>query len=152
MTLSAAAARLTRSVDELWHAVAELALTVHEDRPAGTDLAVVDELAEQVSELQGDVAAVRDLLRPGEPLVPALPGIAAHLDVAERRYWRDVRGYAAVAELRAAGRRHGGGLPAWRGAVEASALRCEVPFAVTATALNACWQEICHPSMPRRSL
>jgi hypothetical protein len=151
MTLPDAASRLAASVDELWQAVSELVLTVHEDRPAGTDLAAVDELSERVSELQGEVAATRDLLRPGEPLVPVLPDIAAHLDAAHRRYWRDMRGYAPVAALRAVSRRRGGDLPPWRGAVEASAERCEAPFAATANALNACWQEICHPSMPRRS-
>jgi hypothetical protein len=151
VTLPAAASRLTASVDELWRSVSELVLTVHEDRPAGSDLAAVDELSERVSELQGEVAAARTLLRPGEPLVPALPDIAAHLDAAQRRYWRDMRGYAAVAVLRGTSRRHGGGLPAWRGAVEASAARCEEPFAMTATALNACWQEICQLLMPRRS-
>ncbi|MEV6344854.1 hypothetical protein [Actinoplanes sp. NPDC051851] len=151
LTLPAAASQLATSVDELWRSVSELVLTVEEDRPEGLDLAAVDEFSERVIEMQGSVASARDLLRPGAPLVPVLPEVAASLDDAHRRYWRDMRGYAAVAALRGASRRHGGGLPAWRGAVEASAERCEAPFARTAEAVNACWQEICHASMPRRS-
>jgi hypothetical protein len=151
MTLPAAVDGLAASIEDLWQSVSELVLTVHEDRPADSDLAAVDELSERVSELQGDVAAARTLVRAADPLVPVLPRVAALLDGAGRRYWRDVRGYSAVAALRGAARRRGGDLPAWRGAVEAGALRCEHPFAATATALNACWQEICLPSTLRRS-
>jgi len=63
MTLLGAEQALTEAVEQLWQAVGELALTVYEDRPAGADLAVVDDLGEQVSELQGEVAAARLLRR-----------------------------------------------------------------------------------------
>jgi len=151
MTLPEAASRLAASVEDVWLSVCELVLTVYEDRPSGCDLAAVDDLSERVSELQGDVAAARVLLSPGGPLLPALPSVAAHLDAAHRRYWRDMRGYRAVAALREASRRRGGGLPAWQCAVEASAARCEEPLTAAVTALNACWQEICLSSNHRRS-
>jgi hypothetical protein len=151
MTLPAVHAQLTLAVEGLWQAVSELVLIVHEDRPGNADLAAVDDLVERVSELQGEVAAARALLGDGDLLVPRLPGMAAHLDAALLRYWRDLRSYAALSTLRQAARRQGGELPAWEGSVEASAARCEEPFAVVAATLNACWQEICQQPMSRRS-
>jgi hypothetical protein len=151
MTLPATHAHLTVAVEGLWQAVSELALIVHEDRPTATDLAAVDDLAERVSELQGDVAEARALLSNDGAFVPSLPRFAAHLDAAQLRYWRDLRSFPAVSALRQAARRQGGELLAWWGSVEASAARCEEPFAATASALNACWQEICQQPMSRRS-
>jgi hypothetical protein len=151
MTLLAVHAQLTASVEALWQAVSELVLTVHEDRPGETDLAAVDDLGERVSELQGEVAAARELLQDGDLLVPRLPEVAAHLDVALLRYWRDLRSYPAVSALRQGVRRQGGESPIWEATVEASAARCEEPFAVIAATLNLCWQEICQQLMPRRS-
>jgi hypothetical protein len=141
MTLVGAEQVLARAVEQLWQAVGELALTVYEDRPAAADLAVVDDLAEQVSELQGEVAAARGVLRAA--LVPDLPELAAHLDAATRRYWRRMRAYAPVAELRRAARRSGDAeLAAWQRSVETGAARCEEPLAACATAVNACWREV----------
>lgn len=151
MTVPTIHAQLAGAADDLWQAVAELALTVHEDRPAGSDLAAVDDLAERVSELQADVAAARDMLRDGDPMVPRLAHFAAHLDAAHLRYWRDLRSFSAVSALRGAARRRGGELPAWQGSVEVGAARCEQPFAVAVATLNAWWQELCQQSMSGRS-
>jgi hypothetical protein len=151
MTLPAVHAQLTVAVEGLWHAVSELVLIVHEDRPGDADLAAVDDLGERVTELQGEVAAARALLRDGDLLVPRLPQVAAHLDAALLRYWRDLRSYPPVSALRQAVRRQGGELPSWEATVEASAARCEEPFAAVATTLNTCWQEICQQPMSRRS-
>jgi hypothetical protein len=151
MTLSAVHAQLTVAVEDLWQAVSELVLIAHEDRPGDADLAAVDDLGERVSELQGEVAAARTVLRDGDLLVPGLPQFAAHLDAALLRYWRDLRSYPAVSALRQAVGRRGAELVAWEGIVEASATRCEQPFAVVAATLNACWQEICQQPMSRRS-
>jgi hypothetical protein len=151
MTLPAVHAQLTVAVEGFWQAVSELVLIVHEDRPGDADLAAVDDLGERVTELQGEVAAARALLRDGDLLVPRLPQVAARLDAALLRYWRDLRSYPAVSALRQAVRRQGGELPSWEATVEASAARCEEPFAAVAATLNACWQEICQQPMPRRS-
>jgi hypothetical protein len=150
MTLPAVHAQLTVAVERLWGAVSELVLIAHEDRPKDADLAVVDDLGERVSELQGDVAAARALLR-DDLLVPRLPEVAAHLDAALLRYWRDLRSYPAVSALNRAVRRQGGELPVWGATVEASAARCEEPFDVIVATLNTCWQEICQQPMSRRS-
>jgi hypothetical protein len=152
VTFSAAADQLSLAVENLWLSVSELALTVQEDRPAASDLAAVDDLAERVTELQADLAAARTFVR-GDcgALVSALPQIAAHIDAASLRYWRDLRSFTALTALRQAARRRGGELSAWQGIVEASADRCEKPLINVTSALNVCWQEICHSSMPRRS-
>jgi hypothetical protein len=151
MTLPAVHAQLTAAIDELWQAVCELVLIVHEDRPGDADLAAVDDLGERVSELQGEVAAARALVRESDPLLLLLPQVAAQLDAATLRYWRDLRSYPAVSGLRQAVRRQGGELPAWEATVEASTARCEDPFAAVAATLNTCWQEICQQPMSRRS-
>lgn len=168
MTLITAEQTLIRAVEQLWQAVCELVLIVHEDRPHDADLAVVDDLAEQVSELQGEVAAARQLLRAAEgrmvaELVPSLPQVGAQLDAAGRRYWRWLRSHAPVAELRRTARRNRGcELVGWQQSVEASAERCEEPLAACAAAMHACWQEVCGvtpdlassppvPADPRRS-
>jgi hypothetical protein len=151
MTLPAVYTQLAAAVEGLWEAASELVLIVHEDRPSDADLAAVDDLGERVSELQGEVAASRALLRDGDLLVPRLPQVAAHLDAALLHYWRDLRSYPAVSALRQAVRRQGGELPSWEATVEASATRCEEPFAVIAATLNTCWQEICQQPMSRRS-
>lgn len=152
MTLSAAAAQLSLAVENLWLSVSELALTVQEDRPAASDLAAVDDLAERVTELQAELAAARTLVGDGGgALVPALPRIAAHIDAANLRYWRDLRSFTALTALRQVARRRGGELSAWQTIVEAGADRCEKPLTDATSALNVCWQELCHSSMPRRS-
>jgi hypothetical protein len=155
MTLSAAATRLSLALENLWLSVSELALTVQEDRPAASDLAAVDDLAERVSEFQAELSSARTLLAGDDgddgDLMLALPRIAAHLDAFNLRYWRDLRSLTALTALRQAARRRGGELPAWQRIVEAGADRCEKPLADATGALNVCWQEICHSSMPRRS-
>jgi hypothetical protein len=151
MTLPAVHAQLTVAVERLWEAVSELVLIVHEDRPNDADLAAVDDLGERVSELQGDVAAARALLRDDDLLVPRLPEVAAHLDAALLRYWRDLRSYPAVSALHRAVRRQGGELPVWGATVAASVARCEEPLDVIVATLNTCWQEICQQPMSRRS-
>jgi hypothetical protein len=152
MTLSAAATQLSLALENLWLSVSELALTVQEDRPAASDLAAVDDLAERVSEFQAELASARTLLAGDDrALMLALPRIAAHLDASNRRYWRDLRSFTALTALRQAARRRGGELPAWQRIVEAGADRCEKPLADATGALNVCWQELCHSSMSRRS-
>jgi hypothetical protein len=151
MTVPSIQAQLVGAADHLWQSVSELAITVHEDRPVASDLAAVDDLAERVSELQADVAAARGLLRDDDPVMPRLAELAAHLYAAHLRYWRDLRSFSAVSALRGAARRRGGELPGWQNSVEAGAARCEEPFAVVISTLNAWWQEICQHSMSGRS-
>jgi hypothetical protein len=149
VTVDRAVAQLTAAVEDLWAAVSELALIVMEDQPHDDDgLAVADQLVETVSELQGSVAAARAQLAActtddGRTTITALPQVSAHLRAASDRYWRDLRGHAPVAHLRAGSRQRGGAWPSWRSSVEQSTARCAEPFDAVAAAVDAGWQEIC---------
>jgi hypothetical protein len=145
VTLQGAQAALATAVEELWSAVTELTVIAQEDRPLSDGLAVADDLAEQASELQGEVAAVRNAVRTnGADLTFArLPEVQAELDAAARRYWQRIRAYDSVANLRRAVLRRGAEWTAWQRSVDQSARRCAEPLAASVAALNTCWQEVC---------
>jgi len=143
MTLQSARAQLELAVERTWSAIGELVLITLEDQPTAGSLAVADALAEQISEIQGDLAGVRSELADRTDLVEALPAVMAGLDDAALRYWQRVRAHGPTAQLRDATRRLGGSWPGWRRSVEQSAQRCEQPFTQTAAALQVCCQEIC---------
>jgi hypothetical protein len=111
---------LAAAVEELWRGVTELVLITLEDQPGDPAPAAVDAFAEQVSELQGEVAAVRTVAAG-----PAGPATWSSLDAVTWRYWQRIRSFDAVACLRTATRRRGGGWPAWQRSVEQSARSCE---------------------------
>jgi hypothetical protein len=130
---------------ELSSVVCELVMIVVEDRPRSSDLAMVDDLTETVTELQGAVAEASEAIS-GVPdprnLPETLPPVADALQAAQLRYWRDLRSYECIAELRRAARGRGSEWASWHRSVEASAQRCEQPLARAASALSAGWQEI----------
>ncbi len=144
MTRQRARAELVGAVDALWSAVCELVLIALEDAPRPSDLAVVDDLVDSVSGLQGDVAACRDLLTPGSPAVSAASLAQLQHQVAEAsyRYWRAIRAYEPVAQLRRAARSRGGEWTAWLASVQESAARCEAPLWATEAACHAAWSEL----------
>lgn len=155
MTIRTARAELERAVEEAWSAVGELVLIALEDQPAEGSLAAADDLAEQVSEIQGYLAEVRSALDRAGPSVDVtgdlpgvLPAVIAGLDGAVTRYWTRVRVHQPVAQLRAATVRLGGAWPDWWRSVEQTAARCEAPFARTAAAVQLCCQEICDLARP----
>jgi hypothetical protein len=152
--MDTAVAQLGAAIEDLWGAVTELALIVMEDQPCEDGLAVADQLVETVSEVQGSVAAARAHLTAcstgGEAAtLTALPQVTGHLRAAGDRYWRDLRGHATVAHLRAGSRQLGGAWPAWRLSVEQSAERCAEPFDSVAAAVDAGWLEICQLALRR---
>jgi hypothetical protein len=148
MTLPDARTRLTVAVEELWDAVGELVLITVEDQPAEGALAAADALAEQVSELQGEVAEAREALSDADQLGPWLPRAAHAIDAATWRYWQGVRAHDPVTRLRAATRRLGEPWPSWQRTTEQSAQRCEEPLASVVHAVRACWIETLPPTAP----
>jgi len=148
VTMQGARAQLELAVEGAWAAVGELVLIALEDQPSAGSLAAADDLAEQVSEIQGALAEVRTTLGTGRAVAPAelpdvLPDVLTGLDAAGHRYWQRIRSHRPTAQLRDATRRLGGHWPAWQRSVELSALRCEEPFALVDTALQVCCREIC---------
>lgn len=141
MTLDAARTRLAVAVEDLWDAVGELVLIALEDQPCQGSLAAADAFAEQVSELQGEVAAARvALAEAGEPQ-QWLPMVSTAVDAATRRYWQQIRAHRPVMLVRTATRRLGEPWPAWCRTVEASVERCESPIARAVDTARACWVE-----------
>lgn len=130
--------------------LAELRVTLAEDRPRGHDLALVDRRMDAVDDLVGlgeqavDAAddARRAAARPVDP-----PGIGRALVLFQEshralaaRLWRDVSSFDRVAEVRRAARDRGGEWLLWATTVEA-ALRACVPAVHQADeALVACWR------------
>lgn len=145
MSLESAHAELRAHSRELGQAVAELVTIVHEDRPHGSEVAVVDALTETVSELQSDAVGAAELVdRVREPR--SLPIYLSRIDEAvaacATTYWRDLRAFEPLGELRLAARRGGHEWRSWQHSVEASQLRCEPLLQETTAAVRAAWGEI----------
>jgi hypothetical protein len=143
MTQQRARAELIGMVDELWSAVGELVLIALEDAPRPSDLAVVDDLVDSVSGLQGHVAACRHVLAPDSPTLSGaeLADLQHQLAAASLQYWRGIRAYEPVAQLRRAARARGSEWTAWFGSVQESAARCEAPLCAAAAACDLAWSE-----------
>lgn len=144
MTRQGAHAELVSAVEDLWAAVCELVIIALEDAPRPADMAVVDDLVDSVSGLQGDVAACRDqLARGGGPLAAAaLSELQHELAGTATRYWRSIRAYEPVTQLRRAARSRNGEWAAWVASVQRSAARCEDPLWATQAACHAAWTEL----------
>jgi hypothetical protein len=145
MTISLALRDLRDSTRRLSEAVTELVMIAHEDRPAGSDVAAVDQYAELVSELQSEVvAADRHLVGLEGPtaLSQRMPLVDAALAATALRYWRDLRSYAAIAAMRQVARRGGPDWRAWQGSVEQSQQRCEQPLLDSLERARQVWLEL----------
>jgi hypothetical protein len=150
VTRQRAHAELGSAVDELWAAVCELVLIALEDAPRPADLAVADDLVDSVSGLQGDVVVWRDLLArsPGPLDAAALAQLQHQLAGTATRYWRSIRAYEPVAELRRAARSRNREWTAWVSSVRRSAARCEAPLWAAQTACNAALNELLETREP----
>jgi hypothetical protein len=150
MTQQSARVDLIAAVDDLWAAVGELVLITLEDAPSPSDLAVVDDLVDTVSGLQGDVAACRDLLAPACQALPAatLAELQHQLAGASLRYWRGIRAYEPAAHLRSAVRRRGGEWAAWLRSVHESSARCEAPLRAAESVCHSAWAELTEAQRP----
>jgi hypothetical protein len=163
MSLGSALADLRVAHAILRDAVQELVMTVHEDRPLGSDVAAIDHLAEVVSELEGCVMQAGqelDTVRDPRGLPLRLPAVDAALAAAQSRYWRDLRAHAPVTELRLVSRGRGEEWRTWQLSLELTQLRCEVPLVRAAETVRLAWREvgellglhlptIAHPPDPR---
>jgi hypothetical protein len=145
MSLGTALAELHSANLTLQQSIAELVITMHEDGPQESDLAVVDNARECALEVQAAAAeAGSAIVAVGEPrgLPTALPDIDIAISRCALRYWRDVRSYGPVSRLRATARGRGMEWRTWQRSVEQSALRCEAELERSTNSVHAAWQEI----------
>lgn len=145
MSLASSHSELRARCRDLSQAVTELVTIVHEDRPTGSETALVDHVRDMVSELQAAaVGAIEELEQVTEPR-----DLPAHLGPVDRAvadcattYWRELRAFRPTHELRRAA--HGSSLEwrAWQRSVETSQLRCELPILEAADAIRSAWREV----------
>ena len=71
-----------------------------------------------------------------------LADLQHQLTEASLRYWRGIRAYEPMTQLRSATRRRGGEWAAWFGSVQESATRCEAPLRRAEAACHVAWGEL----------
>lgn len=145
MSLESAHAELRLRCRELVLTHGELVTIVHEDRPPGSEIAVIDHLAESVSELQAAaLQAAEQLELVADPR--SLPERMSRVDEALARchatYWRELGAFRPLAALRRTAREHGLEWRTWQRSVELSMSRSETALDAAAAAARAAWQEI----------
>ncbi|GGO84059.1 hypothetical protein GCM10011584_00720 [Nocardioides phosphati] len=145
MSLTSAQAELETTVSALEDAITELVMIVHEDRPAASQVAIVDHLAEVVSELQADaVLAGQRLHQLTDPrqLADRLPYVDQALAACAGTYWCELRSFARINELRRTAASRGVEWRTWQRSIELSLLRCEAPVLRAQAAVRSAWQEL----------
>jgi hypothetical protein len=135
---------------ELADHLRQLRVTVCEDRPRGSDLALIDHWADTLDDMQalareavlaGDrgqqaAAPPAELSRLGQALVLCQE---AHQELGER-LWADLLAFERMLELRVAARRHGGEWGPWAGSVETALRLCGQEHLLAGQALVGCWR------------
>lgn len=145
MSLGSAVIDLRNVTSTLEQAVSELVMIAHEDRPVGSEVAIVDHLAETVSELQSAaVLAARHVAEIGGPraLPNHLPDVDEAVAGCSTTYWRDLRSYAVLHDLRRTASRRGVEWRTWQQSIELSLLRCEAPVLQATRSVRSAWQEV----------
>jgi hypothetical protein len=132
--------------------LAELRVTLAEDRPLARELALVDRRTDAVDDMVGlceqAIGAAEDARRAAERPVD-LPRLGralvaveeCHLGLVER-LWRDAAAFDRVSELRRAARDRGGEWLLWAATVEAALRACMPALHQTGEALLACWRGV----------
>lgn len=145
MSLSTAIPQLQMTGRRLREAVDELVTMVHDGRPHASEVAIVEDLADLVADLQADVVEANEVLGSVSD-VRQLPARMALIDAAigraNQRYWKGLRGYTPVAELRRTARGRGEQWHKWQRTIEDSQQRCEEPLAEVTASVRLAWQEI----------
>lgn len=145
MSMGSAVIDLRNVTSALEEAVAELVMISHEDRPAGSEVAVVDRLAETVSELQSAAVEARRQVAEirGSRMLPAqLPAVEEAVAACSLTYWRDLRSFAPLHDLRRTASRRGVEWRTWQQSIELSLLRCEEPVLQATRTVRSAWQEV----------
>ena len=145
MSMTTALAELQSANSALQQTIAELVMTVHEDRPSDSDIAAVDALLEVVSEVQASAAAAGaeiDAITAVQAMPLALARVHSATSECALRYWRDLRSHGALSRLRTAARGRGIEWRTWQGSVEQSESRCEAPLQRSMESVETAWREV----------
>jgi hypothetical protein len=164
VTIDDSRVALHLAMRDLWTAVAELVLSTNDDQPEESDLAAAEHVAQLAVEIQARLAEALARFA-GTPPASTRDALCELRDLerllreAGLIYWRDLRAYGPVSQLRGSTRRRGGAWPSWWSGVEQSLERCEEPLVAAGQAVGTVWHElvIAPPSgttrtnIPRRS-
>jgi hypothetical protein len=145
MSLSSALHDLQEATTVHGDAGTELVIPVHEDRPSSSQVAIVDHLAEVVSELQADAVLATERLRQltdPRQLADRLAYVDEALAACADTYWRELRAFARISELRRTAATRGVEWRTWQRSLELSLLRCEGPVLRATGAVRSAWQEV----------
>ena len=147
MTVDDSRAALQRAVRDLWNAVAELVLSTNDDQPEEGDLAAAEQVAQLAVEIQARLAEALAGFAGGplastEGALRELSDLERLLREASLIYWRDLRAYGPVSQLRGSTRRRRGEWPSWWSGVEQSLERCEEPLVAAGLAVGGVWREL----------
>jgi hypothetical protein len=152
VTVNESRGALHRAVRDLWLAVAELVLTTNDDQPEETDLASAENVAQLAVEIQARLAEAVAAFAGWQPAntedaCRELCDVERLIRETSLIYWRDLRAYGAISQLRASTRRRGGAWPSWRSGVEQSLERCEEPLVAAGQAVGTAWHELVTPPL-----
>jgi hypothetical protein len=150
VTVDDSRAALHRAVRDLWTAVAELVLSTNDDQPEESDLASAEHVAQLAVEIQARLAEALARFAGGPPAstedaLRELADLERLLREASLIYWRDLRAYGPVSQLRSSTRRRRGAWPSWWSGVEQSLQRCEAPLVAAGQAVSTAWRELVIP-------
>lgn len=138
---------LHRAVRDLWTAITELVLSTNDDQPEESDLAAAEHVAQLAVEIQARLAEALARFAGGPPASTEdafreLVDLERLLREASLIYWRDLRAYGPVSQLRGSTRRRSGAWPSWWSGVEQSLERCEEPLVAAGQAVGTAWHEL----------
>jgi len=147
VTVDDSRAAVHRAMQDLWFAVAELVINANDDQPEESDLAAAEQAAHLSVEVQARLAEALGGITDNPPASPQdalreLSAVDRLLHEADLIYWRDLRAYGPVSQLRGSTRRRGGAWPSWWSGVEQSLERCEDPFITAGRAVGNAWHEL----------
>ena len=145
MSMTTALDELRTANTELQQTIAELMMTALEDRPRGSEIAAVDDLVENISELQASAAQAGTELggiTDSRELPAVMPRVSSATADCALRYWRDLRAHLAISRLRTTARGRGTEWATWQRSLEDSGLRCEAPLLRSVESVQLAWREI----------
>ena len=150
MTVDDSRTALHRAVRDLWDSVTELVLSTNDDQPEESDLAAAEHVAQLAVEMQARLAEALTGFAGGPPVSTEdafreLFDLERLLREASLIYWRDLRAYGPVSQLRGSTRRRRGEWPSWGSGVEQSLERCEEPLVAGGQAVSTAWHELLTP-------